>query len=112
MPIPKVNGALRGWLKTYTLSRISKAVVNHLPVELFEDYSVKMNIQPMPAEKVNRKPEEQRAWIWYSIWMNKNIELNIDDIVIIKSKQYKIQSKTRWDDAGYYSFDATEDFEE
>lgn len=109
--IPKVNGALRGWLKTYVLNKILKTVVNHLPTETFEEYAVKMNIQPMPSEKVNRKPEEQRAWIWYSIWMNKNVELYIDDIIVIKDKRYKVQSKTRWDEAGYYSFEATEDFE-
>lgn len=109
--IPKVNGALRGWMKTQVFNLIVKTVVNHIPTESFTKFTVKMNIQPMPPEKVNRKPEEQRSWIWYSIWINKSVELKIDDIIEIQGKRYKIQSKIRWDDAGYFSFEATEDFE-
>jgi len=111
MSIPRVSGALRGWMKTQTISRVTKSVVNHKPVEAFEDIVVKLMKQPLPPEKVNRKPEEQRSWVWYSIWMKSSVEFKIDDVIVISGKKYKVQSKTNWDEAGYYSYEATEDFD-
>jgi hypothetical protein len=110
MSIPRVGHVVKGWTKRTSVSFVVKTVVNHKVVKTLIETIVDLCLQPMPAEKVNKKPEEQRSWKWFTIFMRSTTELNNNDEIYIADKKYTIISKTAWQDAGYYAFEAVEDF--
>jgi hypothetical protein len=110
MSIPRVGHALKNWTKRTSISFVVKTVVNHKVVKTLIETIVDLCLQPMPPEKVNKKPEEQRSWKFFEIFMRSQTELNNNDEIYIGNKKYTIISKTAWEDAGYYAFEAVEDF--
>lgn len=111
MGIPNVSGALRGWMTTRSVVVITKSIVNFQVVETpAPAVSMKMNIQPMPPEKVNRKPEEQRGWKWWTIWVQHGPLLKVDDKITVDSKTYRIEVVKDWTEGGYQEYEAVEDY--
>lgn len=110
MAIPKVGHVLRGWMQKIDVSKITKVVINHRVVKSPTVDIYELNLQPMSPEKVNKKPEEQRSWKFYDIWMRSSRELNNNDEIHIGNKKYTIISKYAWEQAGFFHYEATEDF--
>ena len=111
MAIPNMRGALRGWTKKQTVHVVTKTVTNHQVVQTAESIIMSIMVQPLQPEKVNRKPEEQRSWKWFSIvTYSSDRELKIDDQIEVNSIRYRIQSVQPWSEAGYRRYEATEDY--
>lgn len=112
MSVPYLGGALKGWTQKTSIKIITQTVVNHETVESESDVSLPVNFQPMPAAKVNRKPEEQRTWKWWSIKiMDRTILLKTDDIVISSTgKRFRIEEAGDWRSAGFTNYEAVEDY--
>ena len=114
MAVPQMAGALRGWVKPTTINIITQTVVNHKTVDTPSTVKLKINFQPMPAATVNRKPEEQRTWIWWSIIIrDRTTLLKTDDIIVRPDGlRFKIQSAKDWRESGFSKYEAIEDYEE
>lgn len=113
MPVPYMRNALKGWTKKIEAKIILKTIVDHLPVKESIDVVIKLNKQPVPSQRIERKPEGQRSWKWWSFiveYIEGGHELNIDDKVIIDDITYNIQSKAPWNESGFIKYEATEDF--
>lgn len=111
MAIPNMRGALRGWTKKQTVHVVTKTVVNHLVTQTASRITMNIMVQPLQPEKVNRKPEEQRSWKWYSIVTYSSDQvLKVDDIIVVNAIRYRIDSIQPWDEAGYRRYEATEDY--
>lgn len=112
MPVPYMGKTLKGWTKTETAKVITQTTINHKTNESEVDTTIKVNKQPMPAEKVNRKPEEQRSWKWWTfLVMECTVLLSTDDIVVIGTKRFRIQSANDWSESGFQACEAIEDYE-
>lgn len=113
MPVPYLGNAIKGWTRLTDVKIVTQSIVNHLKVESTEDATLDINFQPMPDFKVNRKPEEQRTWIWWSIIIkNPSVILKTDDIIIRPSGQrFRIQSGNDWTESGFSKYEAIEDYE-
>jgi hypothetical protein len=111
MAIPIVSGAFRGWTKRREVRLVTKIVVNHLVELTAEIFTLDIMVQPLQPEKINRKPEEQRSWKWFSIIMKgKCPELPIDSQIWVDGIAYKIESRQPWTEAGYRRYEATQDY--
>lgn len=111
MSIPYVAGAFRGWTKRRLVRVITKQVVNHVIQQIAYLHTFDIMVQPLQPEKVNRKPEEQRAWKWFSIvTKSSNPELSIDSQLVVDGIAYRIESRQPWKEAGYRRYEATEDY--
>lgn len=112
MKVPYLGGALKGWTKVIPILVITKTVVDFQVIETPSEIMLDINYQPMPAYQVSRKPEEQRAWRWWTfIIKNPTIQLNVDDIVTIGSMTFRVQSGLRdWTTSGFSICEAIEDF--
>jgi hypothetical protein len=111
MSIPYVANAFRGWTKRRLVRLITKQVVNHLLQQIALLYTFDIMVQPLQPEKVRRKPEEQRAWKWFSILTKAiNPELKIDSQIVVDGIAYRIDSIQPWKEAGYRRYEATEDY--
>ena len=113
MSVPNMNRTLKGWIKSTVVKIITQSVVNHQTVEVEVDATLKINFQPIPPAQVNRKPEEQRTWIWWSIIIkDKTTLLKTDDVIIRASGQrFRIQSANDWRESGFSKYEAIEDYE-
>lgn len=112
MSIPNVSGALRGWTKKIPVIIIFQEIVDHKKVES-ESPAVKLeiNLQPMPFEQIEKKPEEQRSWKWYSLWVRFGALLKTDDKIIIENVKYRIMKSGNWRDGGYQFYEVIEDYQ-
>ena len=123
MSVPYVRSAIRGFCKQTSVQISSQTLSNYVTTETFTPMTIRANFQPMPKTQVDRKPLEQRSWVWWTITveMRAAIEtvtntviptprLNIDDIVIRNGQSFRIQSISDWEESGYVIYEATEDF--
>ena len=111
MAVPNVSGVLRGWTKKQEVRLVTKSVVDAKVVQTATAIILDMNLQPLQAEKVNRKPEDQRAWKWFSILVKSNYQkLEIDNVLIVTGIPYRIESVQNWTDSGYIRYEAHEDY--
>jgi hypothetical protein len=102
---------MRGWTNTTSVDRVVQDIVNHKSVETLTRISLKANFQPMPARTVNRKPEEQRSWKWWSIIVVEGPFLETDEIFIRSGKRFRIMSGNDWTESGFQKYEAIEDYE-
>lgn len=114
MAVPQMGRALRGWVKKIAVKIVTQVTVNHKNTETTTDATLEINKQPMPAAQVNRKPEEQRTWKWWSIIIrNRTTLLKTDDKIIFPNDgTYRIQSANDWRESGFSKYEAIEDYEE
>jgi hypothetical protein len=113
MPVPYLGNALKGWTKNANITVITQTVVDHETVESESAFSYPANFQPMPAAKVNRKPEEQRTWKWWSIIIqDKNFLMKTDDIIQDSAgRKFRIEQANDWRESGFTKYEAVEDYE-
>lgn len=110
MAIPNVGHVLNGWMKQKSVTTIVKSVVDHEVVETPTVTIMRMNIQPMPPQKVARKVDSQREWKWWTIYIKKGPLLKIDDIITVDSVDYRIESVHDWTEGGFQHYEAIEGF--
>lgn len=113
MPVPYLGNAMKGWTRKTDIKIVTQSIVDHQTTESTADANLDINFQPVPAFKVNRKPEEQRTWKWWSIIIkNPTVILKTDDIIIRPTGQrFRIQSGNDWTESGFSKYEAIEDYE-
>ncbi len=113
MAVPYLGGVMKGWTRKTDVKIITQAVVNHEVTEIENDLTFPANFQPMPAATVNRKPEEQRTWTWWSLIIrDKSLLLVSNDIIEDASGQrFRIEKANDWRTSGFTKYEAIEDFE-
>lgn len=113
MPVPYLGGAMKGWTRKTNITIISQSVVDHEVVESESSVSYPANFQPMPAAKVNRKPEEQRTWKWWTVIIrDRTVLLTTDDVIQNgPGKKFRIERANDWRSSGFTKYEAVEDYE-
>lgn len=112
MPVPYMARTMRGWTKATTVIRITQSVVDHETTESRTEITLKANFQPMPARVVNRKPEDQRSWDWWSIIVTEGPYLNTDEIIVKDNYEYRIESGNDWSESGFQKYEAVRNYVE
>lgn len=102
--------ALRGWTKKTNVKLVTKSIVDFQSVETTDNAVLDINKQPMPPTQIDKKPEGQRFWVWWSFIVKDGPLLKQDDIVIIDNVHYRIQKRNDWTESGFQKYEATEDY--
>ena len=110
MAVPHLAGALRGWTTPRTVTRVTQTVVNFQTQDAITDITLDCNIQPMPAQEVARRPEDQREWKWWSIIVRYGPLLNVDDIITVDAISYRIEKVHNWLESGFTKYEAIQDY--
>lgn len=112
MPVPYLGNALKGWVQTTSITIITQSVVNHETIENESIIPLPANFQPMPAAKVNRKPEEQRTWKWWSVIIrDRTVLLKTDDIIQDDTgREFRIEQANDWRKSGFSKYEVVEDY--
>lgn len=111
MAVPYMRQALRGWTKRINVELVTQTVVNHVPQESTTTITLDMNLQPMPTEAINRKPEGQRSWKWWSFFVKGDVYLEPDTIFIVDGKRFRVEKTHDWRSSGFTKGEAVEDYE-
>jgi uncharacterized protein with PhoU and TrkA domain len=69
-------------------------------------------IQPYTPQQLIYMPEGIRKWKWYSLWTMANMDLEPDDVFIMKGVRYRIKEKEDWQEYGYFKYAVIEDFQD
>ena len=111
MAVPYLGKALKGWTRPLVFSVVTKTIVNHVVTESDVTVTLNANIQPMPKQEVERKPESQRSWRWWSIIVKEGSTLlKPDDKVTVDGVEYTIQSVHNWTSSGFQKYEAVENY--
>jgi hypothetical protein len=114
MAVPYLAGALKGFTKNRTIKIIAKtpAPGGKRVYSVVAEDEYQINIQPTAARTVDRKPQEERSWSWWSIILKDNTVYfaNGTRFVDEYGKQYKIQSGRDWRESGFTKYEAIEDY--
>lgn len=111
MRVPYLGKALGGWTTKTNVMIITKTVSNFQGVQTPVSMVLDINYQPMPQTQVDRKPIEQRTWKWWTLIV-KGVStlLKVDDLVMIGSYGFRVQSARDWTTSGFSIFEAIQDF--
>ena len=122
--MPNVSDALSDWLIGMTARIVtSKTLVDFRETEITTDSSVWAVIQPFSARQLLIKPEGQRQWQWYALWVKPQetfinsdgstiygSNFNLDDIIYFNEIRYRIMQKNEWGINGFYNYDVIRDY--
>lgn len=113
MPVPWMQGALKGWTKKRKLRLVTTTDLPGGKTGFSaSDVSYPANLQPVPANQVDRKPQGERSWKWWSIIIKDKTVFFENDTLLVDDygKQYKIQSGSDWRESGFTKYQAVEDY--
>lgn len=108
--VPYLATAVRGWTQPISVELVTKSIVNYQVVQTRTPTTLNINIQPMPAQEVVRRPEDQRKWRWWSIIVREGPLLDIDDVVTVDGVSYRIVKVHNWTLSGFQKYEALEDY--
>ena len=67
-------------------------------------------IQPLSPQRIDMKPEGERAWKWWMIHTLNDLAAKVGDILEIAGVGYRLMACTDYSAAGYSMFEAVEDY--
>jgi hypothetical protein len=107
---PQMKKCLRGWCRKKTVVTYTFQTVDFEQIWIPTDYEVWVNYQPMPAQRVDKKPEEERQWKFWDIIIDGKLKLNIKDWIVIDEKNFQVMSINDWSMCGFYHYECVESF--
>lgn len=107
--IPQVSSVFLNWTEQVQMKVIQKEAVDlELSEKTLAVVTYEAVMQPMPPQKVERKPEGLRTWKWWESW--STTELEVDTVVQDPAGvQYRVQSKQDWSQGGFFHYEMTEE---
>ena len=82
--LPQMKAAFTNWFLPITFIKLTTAIVDYEAVTVEETINTKGVVQPLKAQEIALKPEEQRAWTWQQIHCEDDLNLVIGDKLIFK----------------------------
>lgn len=117
MAVPNLSRALRGWTTNRTVNIVTKDFPDGELVETTTTVTLPINIQPMPAAQVSRRPEGQQTWSWWSLRIrDRTTLLKTDDIVVVPLgstvSNFRVEKAYDWRESGFTKYDVIQDYED
>lgn len=109
--MPQMNDVIEGWTCEIMTNQRRQMLQDGIITNV--DTFVKMRgvIQPLKAEDIALKPEEQRSWAWYEIHVTNNFDvLKNNQVIYIDKRPYKIMARKDYSRNGFRIYHIIEDF--
>ena len=111
MSIPKIQFALNCWESPITMIKVTQSIVDMETVTSQEQISFKGVIQPLTGEALQIKPLEMRSWEWLMIHTRTSVEIETDDLIEYKGKQYKVMVEKDYSLNNYFEYHLVKNYE-
>ena len=114
---PQVGTTLKSWFYPITLQRLIISMVDFEAVKTPININTSGVIQPLSAEELKIKPEEQRSWEWLQVHCESNLQLTpegpgvIGDKVIYDGIRYRCLKRKNFKLYGYIEYHLVQDYE-
>jgi hypothetical protein len=108
--LPDVAAAVQEILQPLRIIVYQKQQINGYTQEIPREFSTRASIQPLTPQQIKMLPEGQRAWKYFTMYCERNIQLLPDDGFKIRGVRYRVQDKTDWKEFGYIKYDCIEDY--
>jgi hypothetical protein len=105
---PNVAEAFSDWTSAVQMKVVNKEAVDfEVNEQVLKVVAFDAVMQPIPPQRVDRKPEGQRIWKWWEMWADTSLA---PDTVVQDQNglQFRIQSVQDWSQAGYFHYELTE----
>jgi hypothetical protein len=66
--------------------------------------------QVLTDKKLMMKPEGQQAWDWFMVHSQPQLNLEVDNVIIYRSKQYRVMAKKDYSLYGYIEYHLVDDY--
>lgn len=110
--VPNMGEALRGWGRPLTIGLIRKELKDRREVDTnIVKIETQGTIQPFTAEQLKTKPEGERSWKWQMLHCTPSVEMETDDVAIIKGVRYRVMGKLPYGDYGYVQYELCQDYQ-
>ena len=109
--MPQMNDIIEGWTCEIMTNQRRQMLQDGIITNV--DTFVKMRgvIQPLKAEDIALKPEEQRSWAWYQIHVTNEFErLKNNQVIYVDKRPYKVMARKDYTRNGYNEYHIIEDF--
>ena len=110
--LPDVSDVLPDWFQTLTFQLVTKSQVDYETVESLTTIVTQGVRQPMAAQRLEIKPEGQRAWKWETIHCLPDVKLKVDDIIIFDGVKYRVMNRWNWAEYGYLEYEICQEYEQ
>ena len=110
--VPNVLGAIDDWLQPMTFTRITKSVSAFQEVETETDVDFRGSIQPLTDRQLQLKPEGQRAWSWFLLFAEPQLQLEVDEVVVYLGVRTRVMALKNWTLYGYMEYHLCQDWEQ
>lgn len=107
--LPDVSVGISALLQNMKVGVVQKRVINNRTEEVTVWKDVLACRQAMP-ENLAISKEGERSWRWHTIYASPDLDLETDDLVIIRGIRYRIMDKENWQEYGYLKYSAIEDY--
>lgn len=108
--LPDMSGALMNWFQKMTFGLVTKTATAFQAYEEMEEISFMGVIQPLSGRELVLKPEGERAWSWWWLHSNTALNLKVDDVVVYKTRQYRVMLKKNYSAYQYYEYHLVTDW--
>lgn len=110
--LPNVSEVLPDWFQTLTFELVTKGLVDYEVVETLVTITTQGVRQPMSSQKLELKPEGQRAWKWETIHCLPDVKLKVDDIIVFDNVKYRVMNRWNWAEYGYLEYEICQAYED
>ena len=99
MNLPNMASAVKGFSVPVKLLKVATSIVNHKPVEVETESTIKVVIQPAQKEKLNK---DKIDFSLQYVQIHSLDAINIGDMIEYKSIMYKAIEDADYSEYGYY----------
>lgn len=108
--LPDMSAAMMDLLQPVTLVKIAKQNIDGLVQEIQTPISTRAVRQPLSAQRLDIKPEGQRAWRWEVVHATIDLILKPDDRILWDGIYFRVMGKFDYKEYGYVQYEIVQDY--
>ena len=106
--LPDLSSVLLNWTESTQMKVINKAVVDFQVQETAKNVlTFEAMLTVSSPQKIARKPEGQREWMWWDMLTTQKLNLN-DLVQDPENRIFEVNARRDWGKAGFYAYDLIE----
>lgn len=109
--LPNLSVTIKKWFLQIDFVRVTKTIVDGETQETVSSESFQGVIQNLNSKELQLKEEAQRAWTWKTIHALPDLLLDVDDIFIYNSVNYRVMNVKDFTEYGYIEYHIVKDYE-
>ena len=108
--LPNMSAAVMAWMQPMTGTVITSTIDNYVTLEVATEAEFLGVRVPLSAQKLEKKPEGQRAWRWEVLYTVPEFLLSPNDVIVFRGNRYRVDAKLDYSEYGYFEYHIVQDY--